>query len=51
MTWYCLRAAKRLGYITEKHFNESERDLNGVGKPLARVDSIARTMPREIDWV
>src|SRR5262245_62834623 len=32
--WYCLHAAKRLGYITQKQFTQFERDLNGVGAPL-----------------
>src|SRR5215467_10553175 len=28
--WYCLHAAKRLGYITEQQFAKLESELNGV---------------------
>jgi four helix bundle protein len=47
--WYCLHAAKRLGYITERHFAELEADLNGVGKPLAGLIRSTKSMPREVD--
>jgi four helix bundle protein len=47
--WYCLHVAKRLGYITEQHFTELERDLNGVGAPLAGLIRSTRSMPNEID--
>ena len=47
--WYCLHVAKRLGYLTEQHFAELERDLNGVGAPLAGLIRSTRSMPNEID--
>ena len=47
--WYCLHAATRLGYITEQHFAELERDLNGVGAPLTGLIRSTRSMPNEID--
>ena len=31
---YCIHAAWRLGYITDKLLAELEKDLNGVGAPL-----------------
>jgi four helix bundle protein len=47
--WYCLHAAKRLGYITEQHFAQLERDLNGVGAPLTELIRSTKAMPNEID--
>jgi four helix bundle protein len=47
--WYCIHAAKRLGYITESHFAELEKQMNGVGAPLAGLIRSTRTMPNEID--
>jgi four helix bundle protein len=47
--WYCLHAAKRLGYITEQHFAELERDLNRVGAPLTGLIRSTKAMPNEID--
>ena len=32
--WYCLHAAKRLGYISDEKFKQLETDLKGVGAPL-----------------
>jgi four helix bundle protein len=32
---YCVHVAHRLGYINDTLCNELERDLNGVGAPLA----------------
>jgi four helix bundle protein len=46
--WYCLHAAKRLGYITEQHFEELERDLNGVGAPLAGLIRSTRSMSNDV---
>jgi four helix bundle protein len=47
--WYCLHAAKRLGYITEQHFAELERELNGVGAPLTGLIRSTKSLPNEID--
>jgi len=47
--WYCLHAAKRLGYITDLHFAKLEADLNGVGKSLVGLIRSTKKMPREID--
>ena len=47
--WYCLHAAKRLGYITEQQFTKFESELNGVGAPLQGLIRSTKSMPREID--
>ena len=49
--WYCLHAAKRLGYITQKQFTQFERDLNGVGAPLQGLIRSTKSMPREIRFL
>jgi len=47
--WYCLHAAKRLGYITEQQFTKFESALNGVGAPLQGLIRSTKSMPPEID--
>lgn len=46
--WYCLHAAKRLGYVSEEQFTELEKELNGVGAPLAGLIRSTKLLPLEI---
>ena len=41
---YCLHVAQRLGYITAETLSDLERDLNGVGAPLAGLVRSTRLM-------
>jgi four helix bundle protein len=47
--WYCLHAAKRLGYISEEKLKQLEIDLNSVGAPLQGLIRSTRRMPPEVD--
>jgi four helix bundle protein len=40
---YCIHAARRLGYITDDMARELEKDVNGVGAPLAGLVRSTRT--------
>jgi four helix bundle protein len=46
--WYCLHAAKRLGYISEAKFKQLEIELNSVGAPLEGLIRSTRRMPPEV---
>src|SRR5690349_17687129 len=48
-SWYCLHAAKRLGYITERQFSDLERELNGVGAPLEGLIRATKKLPSNLD--
>ena len=41
---YCLHVAHRLGYISSETLSDFERDLNGVGGPLAGLVRSTRLM-------
>ena len=47
-TWYCLHAARRLGYIDDNTFGEMEADLNRVGAPLEGLIRSTRKMPLQV---
>ena len=47
-TWYCLHAARRLGYIDQSTFEKLETELNGVGAPLEGLIRSTRRMPLEV---
>lgn len=44
-TWYCLHAARRLGYIDQATFEQLETELNAVGGPLEGLIRSTRKMP------
>src|SRR6185436_16112240 len=46
--WQGLHAAHRLGYISKEVFEELERELNGVGAPLAGLIRSTRRLSAEI---
>src|SRR5437867_6955602 len=45
---YCIHVALRLGYITDEMRVELEKDLNGVGAPLAGLVRSTRLLPAVI---
>lgn len=44
---YCIHAAGRLGYVTSQLSKELEKNLNGVGAPLAGLIRSLRSSPAD----